>query len=96
MVIYNMREKRPSYNLVSNNCQNFALLLLDAIHVGAHKEFATTFAVYQKATGDGEVKDLFEQTLPDEEGTDQKPVQAAQHVMEENTTKLDCHDELHF
>jgi len=96
MTIYNMRQNRPAYNLISNNCQNFAIALLDAIHVGAHKEFATTFAVYQRATGAGTVNDLFAETLPNDEGGDQKPVEVAQHVMEENTTKLDSHEDIHF
>jgi hypothetical protein len=100
MVIYNMRSKKPAYNLISNNCQNFALLLLDAIQVGGHKEFATSFAVYQRATGAGRIGDLFAETLP--EDIDQKPadpdhqnaVHFAQQVMEENTTKLDNHHSL--
>jgi hypothetical protein len=96
MTIYNMRKNRPAYNLISNNCQNFALALLDAIQVGAHKEFATTFAIYQRATGTGTVNDLFTETLPSEEGEGKKPVEVAQHVMEENTTKLDSHEEIHF
>lgn len=60
MVIHNMRAAQPAYNLISNNCQNFAAQLLDAIQVGAHREFATVFAVYKRATGKGEIKDLFE------------------------------------
>ncbi|RDL37693.1 Uncharacterized protein BP5553_05126 [Venustampulla echinocandica] len=99
MVIHNMREKRPAYNVISNNCQNYAVLLLDAIQIGAHQEFATSFAVYQAATGAGTIKDLFADKHPEE----QKPhperpelhrvdtVQNAQQVMDENTTKLDNH-----
>ncbi|RDW62395.1 hypothetical protein BP6252_11828 [Coleophoma cylindrospora] len=99
MVIHNMREKRPAYNLISNNCQNFAVALLDAIQIGAHQQFATSFAVYQAATGSGTIKDLFVDKHPEEQKVDlQRPemhrtdtVQTAQQVMDENTTKLDNH-----
>ncbi|OIW22847.1 hypothetical protein CONLIGDRAFT_586707 [Coniochaeta ligniaria NRRL 30616] len=104
MVIYGMREKRPAYNLINNNCQNFALLMLDAVQVGAaaHREFASTFAIYQRATGAGKISDLFVQAPGDEteavpsEGKpdEQSPVQVAQQVMEDNTTKLDHHHSL--
>jgi hypothetical protein len=104
MVIHNMREKRPAYNVISNNCQNFAVALLDAIQIGAHQEFATSFAVYQRATGSGTIKDLFVDKHPDEQKTDidtEKPamhrtdtVQNAQNVMDQNTTKLDNHRSL--
>jgi hypothetical protein len=100
-VIFNMRGKRPAYNLISNNCQSFALLMLDAIQIGAHKEFATSFAVYQRATGAGTINDLFLDTHPEETADQQMPtlqhqntVQVAQQVMEENTTKLDNHHSL--
>ena len=96
MVIHNMREKRPAYNIISNNCQNFAVLMLDAIHVGAHREFATSFVIYQRATGAGSIKDLWVDEHPEEEQTEPKldhqdAVQHAQQVMEDNTTKLDNH-----
>ena len=95
MVIHNMRAKKPAYNIISNNCQNFAELMLDAIQIGAHKQFATTFSVYQKATGRGEIKDLFVDNHPDEQARPelhrQDTVQTAQKVMEEHTTKLDDH-----
>jgi hypothetical protein len=101
MVIHNMREKRPAYNIISNNCQNFAVNLLDAIQIGAHREFATSFAVYQRATGRGEIKDLFVDNHPDEQTDQSRPelhrhdtVQSAQHVMDQNTTKLDNHHSL--
>jgi hypothetical protein len=102
MVIHNMREKRPAYNVISNNCQNFAVFMLDAIQVGAHQEFATSFAVYQAATGAGTIKDLFEDKHPEEQKTDPvesklqrvDTVQNAQNVMDENTTKLDNHHSL--
>lgn len=93
-----MREKQPGYNLISNNCQNFATLMLDAVQVGQHREFATSFAVYQRAIGAGSITDLFVDKVP-EETQDQKPpeseglsiVQFAQSVMEKHTTKLDNH-----
>ena len=101
MIIHNMREKRPAYNLISNNCQNFAVALLDAVHIGAHREFATSFAVYQRATGAGTIQDLFPDHHPDD-GLTQEPtpgihrqntVEFAEQVMDENTTKLDEHHE---
>lgn len=67
MVIHNMRAARPAYNIISNNCQNFAVSMLDAIQIGAHREFATSFAVYQAATGKGEIKDLFVDKHPEEQ-----------------------------
>lgn len=97
-MIHNMRAKKPAYNIISNNCQNFAVLILDAIQIGAHKQFATSFSVYQKATGLGEIKDLFVDNHPDEQTDPERPelhrqdtVQNAQQVMEEHTTKLDDH-----
>lgn len=99
-----MRERRAAYNLINNNCQNFALNLLDKIRVGKHREFATSFAVYQRAIGKGAIKDLFKQVEghPDDQPgqvEEEKPaalqhqdtLQAAQQVMDENTTKLDNH-----
>jgi hypothetical protein len=49
MAIFSMRQKQPGYNLISNNCQIFALQLLGAIQVGKHREFATSFAIYTEA-----------------------------------------------
>ncbi|KAF2667224.1 hypothetical protein BT63DRAFT_442198 [Microthyrium microscopicum] len=121
MTIHKMREKRPGYNLISNNCQNFATVFLEAIKVGAHREFATSFAVYQRTIGKGAVADLFadkseatgqedidnqlniadkldEQAHANDELPGlhrQDTVQNAQHIMDENTTKLDSHDSLH-
>lgn len=95
------RDKRPAYNLISNNCQNFAVELLKAIQVGAHREFGSTFAIYQRATGAGAIKDLFAekpekdpQQLKDDEDAmpppkRQETLSFAQQVMEENTKKLD-------
>ena len=71
MTIHNMRDKRPAYNLISNNCQNFAVNLLDSIQTGAHQEFATSFAVYQAATGEGEIKDLFDDKHPEEQDVEE-------------------------
>jgi hypothetical protein len=67
MTIHQMRTKRPAYNLISNNCQNFALNLLNAIQIGAHRQFADAFTVYQRATGKGTIKDLFVDEHPDEQ-----------------------------
>lgn len=98
MTIHNMREKRPAYNLISNNCQNFAVNLLDAIQVGAHRDFATAFTIYSRATGKGSISDLFSEPPPEETAA---PVQSqqehdntmqyAQQVMHDNTTQLDDH-----
>lgn len=69
-----------------------------SIKVGAHREFATSFAVYQAATGAGNIKDLFVDKHPEEQEDQQRPTlhhmdttQNAQQVMEDNTTKLDSH-----
>ncbi|KAF4629152.1 hypothetical protein G7Y89_g8992 [Cudoniella acicularis] len=102
MSIHNMREKRPKYNLISNNCQNYALALLDAIQIGKHKEFATSFAVYKAATGAGTIEELFVDKHPEEQKLDDgRPalhradtLQVAKQVMDENTTKLDNHRSL--
>jgi hypothetical protein len=108
MVIYNMRETRPAYNLISNNCQNFATLLLDAVKLGTKREFGTTFEIYQRATGAGEIKDLFiDDNLEEgqqQQDTDEQPagscvqgtVGLAQQVMDENTTQLDHHESRHW
>jgi hypothetical protein len=94
MVIHNMRE-----NVISNNCQNYAVAMLDAIQIGAHVDFATSFAVYQAATGKGTIKELFADKHPEEQKIDlEQPglhrtdtVQNAQQVMDEHTTKIDNH-----
>lgn len=93
-----MREKRPAYNLIDNNCQNFATLILEKIQIGAHREFATAFSVYQRATGAGTINDLFVEDHPDE-NPEERPgtppegtVQLAQKVMDEQTTQLDSHE----
>lgn len=58
-VIQLIREKRPAYNLITNNCQTYALQLLDAIKVSTQKELGTTLAVYERVFGRGKVADLF-------------------------------------
>lgn len=105
-MIASIREKTPAYNLITNNCQTYALQLLDAIKVGAQKEFATTLAVYERLTGPGKVMDLFagddqpQDAQQQQEGvTDgsggggQDTVSLAQHVMNENTTQLNPEEE---
>ena len=105
MTIAKMREKRPAYDLIDNNCQTFALALLDSVQIGKHREFGSTFAIYERATGKGKIKDLFvdegasEQQLAEAEEGMPKPqrhdtVATAAHVMDENTTKLDSHHSL--
>jgi hypothetical protein len=59
-VIQSIRERQPTYNLITNNCQTYVLQLLDAIKVGVNKEFGTTLAVYERVFGPGKIKDLFE------------------------------------
>ncbi|ROW14170.1 hypothetical protein VPNG_04295 [Cytospora leucostoma] len=66
MAIFNMKRHHPAYNLINNNCQNFAMNLLDEIRIGQHREFATSFSVYQRAIGAGSIKDLFVDDHPDE------------------------------
>ncbi|KAM0329270.1 hypothetical protein ACHAQA_004575 [Verticillium albo-atrum] len=98
-VIQSIRERQPAYNLITNNCQTYALELLDAIKVGNSKEFGTTLAVYDRLFGPGAVKDLFlHQEAPQEEG---KPplkrtdtVSLAHQVMFDNTNQLDTQQEL--
>lgn len=101
MTIFAMRTKRPAYNLINNNCQIFALRLLDAIQVGKHREFATSYSVYQRAIGAGSIKDLFVDNHPDDHAEErpatppQGTVTLAQQVMDEKTTQLDSHETLH-
>ncbi|KAI0442284.1 hypothetical protein F4803DRAFT_520078 [Xylaria telfairii] len=98
MVIYNMRERQKGYNLITNNCQNFALNMLDAIQIGRQRDFGTALAIFQRATGKGRITDLFLAELPETEEQDEKsPDQVVQHasqVMDEKTTKLDTHQSL--
>jgi hypothetical protein len=98
MVIYNMREKQKGYNLITNNCQNFALNMLDTIQIGKQREFGTALAIFRRATGKGRISDLFLEKLPEAEEQDDRPpdqiVSHASQVMDENTTKLDTHRSL--
>ncbi|KAK7226885.1 hypothetical protein V2G26_014888 [Clonostachys chloroleuca] len=73
-VIQTIRDERPAYNLITNNCQTFALRLLDAIKVEGQKEFGTTLAVYERLLGPGKIKDLFD---PEAEAQLQSQVQDA-------------------
>ena len=103
-MIQQMRQTRAAYNLISNNCQNFALLMLDAIQIGGpvtRTQFATTLAVVQTATGPGRIKDLFADKPPGEQAVlepvekDNPIVALAKRLMDENTTKLDNHHHAH-
>ncbi|ROT38960.1 hypothetical protein SODALDRAFT_276205 [Sodiomyces alkalinus F11] len=100
-VIQSMREKQPAYNLITNNCQTYALQLLDAIKIGMDKEFPTTLAVYERLVGPGKVMDLFSATVEVEDEDAEAPaeqqpnsVSLAQQVMHDNTTQLNTQDEL--
>ncbi|KAI0817618.1 hypothetical protein GGR55DRAFT_621240 [Xylaria sp. FL0064] len=99
MVIYNMREKQKGYNLITNNCQNFALNMLDAIQIGKHKEFGTALAIFRRATGKGTVSELFLANTSEAEEQDEKPpdeiMQHASQVMDEHTTKIDTHQDVY-
>ncbi|KAF5556353.1 hypothetical protein FMEXI_1196 [Fusarium mexicanum] len=74
-VIHSIRERQPTYNLITNNCQTYVLQLLDAIKVGVNKEFGTTLAVYERVFGPGKIKDLFE--------GEEKPEDQEQHQIEQ-------------
>lgn len=92
------------YNLISNNCQTYALQLLDAIKAGSRKEFGTTLAVYDRMFGPGKVADLFDKehqqaadgkdsgaaSAEDEENS----VGLAQQVMNDNTAQLDAQEQM--
>ncbi|KAH7134142.1 hypothetical protein EDB81DRAFT_803293 [Dactylonectria macrodidyma] len=98
-VIQSIREKQPGYNLITNNCQTYALQLLDAIKVGVRKEFGTTLAVYERLTGSGKVLDLFAKQDAMDGADGQHPpgentVSVAQQVMNDNTTQLDAHEQM--
>ncbi|KAL0934467.1 uncharacterized protein CTRU02_211266 [Colletotrichum truncatum] len=66
-VIQSIRERQPAYNLITNNCQTYALELLDAIKVDGQKDFGTTLAVYERLTGSGKVMDLFAEPQPQQQ-----------------------------
>ncbi|KAG5994722.1 hypothetical protein E4U43_003189 [Claviceps pusilla] len=99
-VIQSIRERQPAYNLITNNCQTYALQLLDAIKVGSKKEFGTTLAVYERLKANGNVKELF----VDPHGPEARPedgaslqegtVSLANQVMQDNTTQLDVKEEM--
>ncbi|KAJ3499364.1 hypothetical protein NLG97_g407 [Lecanicillium saksenae] len=105
-VIAAIREKTPAYNLISNNCQTYALQLLDAIKVGARKEFGTTLAVYDRVFGPGKIADLFDKNhqalsdgtdsgvKPPTEGDEENTVGLAQQLMNDNTAQLDAHEQM--
>ncbi|KAF3356067.1 hypothetical protein VdG1_06805 [Verticillium dahliae VDG1] len=101
-VIQSIRNRQPRYNLITNNCQTYALELLDAIKVSGSKEFGTTLAVYDRLFGEGAVKDLFIQDQPPPaqiEGAPPPPqrtdtVSLAQQVMNDNTNQLDTKQEM--
>ncbi|CRK10025.1 hypothetical protein BN1708_009878 [Verticillium longisporum] len=101
-VIQSIRNRQPRYNLITNNCQTYALELLDAIKVSGSKEFGTTLAVYDRLFGEGAVKDLFIQEQPPPaqiEGMPPPPqrtdtVSLAQQVMNDNTNQLDTKQEM--
>lgn len=93
-VIQSIRERQPAYNLITNNCQTYALQLLDAIKVGAQKEFGTTLAVYERLKGPGNVKDLFVDSQSLEARLEEGTVSFANQVMHDNTTQLDAKEEM--
>lgn len=99
-VIQSIRERQPAYNLITNNCQTYALQLLDAIKVGEKKEFGTTLAVYERLKGPGKVKDLFVEIEgpgarpEDGDSLQEGTVSFANQVMHENTTQLDAKEEM--
>ncbi|KAL3958280.1 hypothetical protein ACCO45_006442 [Purpureocillium lilacinum] len=90
-VIESIRDERPAYNLITNNCQTYALQLLDAIKAGGDTQFGTTLAVYERIKGPGKVMDLFNKPAEGAEALppSQDTVSLAQQVMDENTTQLD-------
>ncbi|KAL6912426.1 hypothetical protein FSST1_010186 [Fusarium sambucinum] len=105
-VIQSIRERQPTYNLITNNCQTYVLQLLDAIKVGVNKEFGTTLAVYERVFGPGKIKDLFDGEEAEEQQQQQiepaseagpgrsDTVNLAQDVMNQNTTQLDTEREM--
>jgi hypothetical protein len=87
-VIAQIREKQAAYNLITNNCQTYALRLLDAISEGA-AHFPTTLNVYQTLIGPGKVVDLFK-PLAEGEGAGDS-VSTANACMQQHTTQVDTH-----
>ncbi|CAM1505977.1 Fc.00g116140.m01.CDS01 [Cosmosporella sp. VM-42] len=98
-VIQSIRDTRPAYNLITNNCQTYVLQLLDAIKVGMAKEFGTSRAVYERLVGPGTVEELFSNAEVQDQAGEAPPVNSgtvslAEQVMNENTTQLDTQEEL--
>ncbi|CAK9780546.1 unnamed protein product [Cutaneotrichosporon oleaginosum] len=87
-VIAQIREKQAAYNLITNNCQTYALRLLDAISEGA-SHFPTTLHVYQTLIGPGKVADLF-RPLAEGEGAGDI-VSTANAAMQQHTHQVDTH-----
>ncbi|KAH8666946.1 hypothetical protein BX600DRAFT_462930 [Xylariales sp. PMI_506] len=97
MTIFTMREKKPGYNLIDNNCQIFALKLLDSIRIGKHREFATSLEVYKKALSLGNLSELFVADHPDD-NPEQRPdtptegtMPLAEQIMDVETNKMSSH-----
>ncbi|KAJ7626856.1 hypothetical protein FB45DRAFT_868134 [Roridomyces roridus] len=97
--IFQMREKQPAYNLITNNCQIYALKLLDAIQVGKHREFATSEAIKspskvvsqaEELPDDDHEKEWQEGTTP-RQLAGERPTMSARTrwVMKQNTTHVD-------
>ncbi|GMK53568.1 hypothetical protein CspeluHIS016_0101540 [Cutaneotrichosporon spelunceum] len=89
-IIAQVRKKQAAYNLITNNCQTYALRLLDAISQGA-SHFPTTLSVYQTLLGPGKVVDLFK---PVEEGGNTvtgDSVSNATALMQQHTNQVDTH-----
>lgn len=96
-MIQSIRDKQPAYNLITNNCQTYALQLLDAIKASGDMEFGTTLAIYDRIRGPGKVADLFagaEGEDTEEPAGPTNSVSVAQQVMHDNTTQLDTQEEL--
>jgi len=93
-VIQSIRDKQPAYNLITNNCQTYALQLLDAIKASGDMEFGTTLAIYERIRGPGKVADLFSEAEGEEPTGRTDSVSVAQQVMHDNTTQLDAQEEL--
>lgn len=91
-VIAQLRETKPAYNLITNNCQTYALLLLDAIKAEGEAKFPTTQNVYDRLTGPGKVLDLFQppSDVPHDPEQGQETVMNAQSLMTDHTNQVDA------
>ncbi|KJZ71233.1 hypothetical protein HIM_09376 [Hirsutella minnesotensis 3608] len=92
LAIDNMRDKRPVYNLITNNCQTFALQLVDLIQAEEKMELATTLALFKKLRSLGKVfvADLFSDF--DQEGKRREKLQQAPitvEIRDDHVTPLD-------